>query len=156
MTVIDPAGRPTFEVPREGYELPVLETLSEVIEASGGREDVYLRFSYSPDDGDAAARRERESGYLLPGVPAWPMNPEPWWGAGSRVWVARQLARRAHLSHAGAEPWLVSGEIRGRGPDCEPLIAHVSPIALVHRRVLAEAEESHAAWQTRAFRSLVG
>lgn len=156
MTLIDPIGRPSFEVPRDGHEYPVLETLSQVVEQCGDRQDVYLRFGYGPDDGDASARRERVSGYLLPGVPAWPLCPEPWWGAGARVWVARQLARRAYLGHAGAEPWLVTGEVRGRGPDCEPLIGHVTPVALIHRRVLAEAEESHAAWQTRAFRSLVG
>lgn len=70
------------------------------------------------------------------------------------MWIARQLARRSHLVHGGAEPWLVTGEVRGRGPDCEPLVARSNPLARVSRRVLAEAEESYAKWQTRAFRSL--
>src|SRR5690606_39126698 len=112
MTLIDPFDRPTFEVPRDGHEYPVLDTLGQVVEQCGARQDVYLRFGDGPDDGDASARRERASGYLLPGVPAWPLCPEPWWGAGARVWVARQLARRAYLGHAGAEPWLVTGEVR--------------------------------------------
>ena len=157
MTLIDPTGdRQVYGVLRGGYDLPVLDTLSQVVELCANQPNVYLRFSYTPDDRDAAARRERESGYLLPGVPAWPLCPESWWGAGSRVWVARQLARRGYLARAGAEPWLVTGEVRGRGPDCEPLIANLTPVAHIHTRVLAEADETYGAWQTRAFRSLTG
>lgn len=154
MTLIDPT-RGMYDAPRGGDELPVLHSLSSVVERCADREDVYLRFGHDPEDLDAAARRERESGNLLPGVPAWPLCPEPWWGAGARTWVARQLARRSHLAHAGAEPWLVAGEVRGRGPDCEPLIGSLAPVALINRAVLAEAEEAYATWQTRAFRSLL-
>lgn len=157
MTLIDPHGSTgTYHPKRGGHELPVLETLSAVVEACSSHDDIYLRFSYAPDDRDATGRRERESGYLLPGVPAWPLCPEAWWGAGSRTWIARQLTRRAHLVSGGVEPWLVSGEVRGRGPDCEPLIAGLTPLALVSHKVLVEADESYAAWQTRAFRSLTG
>ncbi|WP_324649998.1 DUF6098 family protein [Georgenia sp. H159] len=157
MTLIDPTGtRQVYDVLRGGYELPVLHTIGQVVELCGTRTDLYVRFSYTPDDRDVAARRERESGNLLPGVPAWPLCPESWWGAGARVWIARQLARRAHLAHAGAEPWLVAGEVRGRGPDCEPLIAQINPLARINQRVLAEAEEDYAAWQTRGFRALAG
>lgn len=95
-----------------------------------------------------------KSGNLLPGVPAWPMSPEPWWAAGARVWIARQLARHAHRAHAGAEPWLVAGEVRGRGPDCEPLIAQLTPLARIDQAVLTEADEAYAAWQTRSFRTV--
>jgi len=154
MTLIDPTGsRHVYEVLRGGHDLPVLETLGEVVSLCGTRANVYVRFSYTPDDRDAEARRERESGNLLPGVPAWPMRPEPWWAAGARVWIARQLSRHAHRAHAGAEPWLVAGEERGRGPDCEPLVARLTPLARIDQSVLTEAEEAYAAWQTRAFRT---
>ncbi|WP_152190664.1 DUF6098 family protein [Georgenia satyanarayanai] len=158
MALINPSGANTgmYQPQRGGHELPVLVTLSDVVRACSAHDDVYLRFSYSPDDSDTSNRRERESGNLLPGVPAWPMCPEPWWGAGSRTWIARQLTRHSHLVHSGIEPWLIAGQVRGRGPDCEPLIAHLRPLALVSHKVLVEADESYAAWQTRAFRSLTG
>lgn len=158
MTVFNASGGDTdfAEVLPGGHELPVLDTLREVVGMCSTRDDVYLRFSYTPDDSDSSARRERESGYLLPGVPAWPLCPEPWWGAGSRTWIARQLTRHSHLAHSAIEPWLVTGQLRGRGPDCEPLIAHVTPLARVGHKALLEADESYAAWQTRAFRSLTG
>ncbi|MCM3661337.1 DUF6098 family protein [Georgenia satyanarayanai] len=91
-----------------------------------------------------------------PGCPRGRCAPSSGGGAGSRTWIARQLTRHSHLAHSSIEPWLVRGQVRGRGADCEPLIAHVRPLARVGHRALLEADESYAAWQTRAFRSLTG
>ena len=100
---------------------------------------LYVRFSAGPE-ADAAERSvDHESGCELPGLSVIPLNPEPWFDRPSVHWVARQLVQYAHLNEPGRFAWLLTGREAGRGPDCEPLVADVEPVARVPESVVQEA-----------------
>lgn len=93
-----------------------------------------------------------ESGYPLPGLPAWPLRAEPWWQGGQRVWIALQLVRRAGNLDPPHSVWVVVGSAAGRGADGEPLLGDPHTLAEVGARVCGEAEETYAGWRGREFR----
>ena len=114
-----------------------LDELTELVEATG---PLYVRFSAGPDADSHGTSRDGESGALLPGLSVNRLEPEPWWHLPVRVWVARQLAQYAHL---GADEhrvaWVLTGREVGRGPDSEPLVSDVVPVAILADPVLDEA-----------------
>jgi hypothetical protein len=119
--------------------LPRLRTLAEVAELVGVVDPLYVRFSGGPEDDRRSVSRDHESGCLLPGLSVNPMNPEPWWDRPVEHWVARQLCQYAHLMTSERFPWFLTGEISGRGPDCEPLLVRVLPVASLDPGVVDEA-----------------
>jgi hypothetical protein len=123
--------------PLEG--LPRLRSVAEVAELVGVVAPVYVRFSGGPEADAATQSRDHESGCLLPGLSVNPLTPEPWWDRPVEHWVARQLCQYAHLMTPERFPWLLTGEVSGRGPDCEPLLVDVRPAASVHPAVVEEA-----------------
>ena len=135
-------------------DLPVLTSLAEVAALQEGTDGLYLRISAGPEEDRRSGGWDDESGYLLPGLPAWLLRPEKWWAGGARLWLARQLVR--HGSHlAGGrtnKSWLLTGDVVGHGADGEPLIARWKPVALLARGVMPEAESAYAAWRYRSLR----
>jgi hypothetical protein len=119
--------------------LPRLRSLAEVAELVAVVRPLYVRFSGGPDQDRSTVSRDHESGCLLPGLSVNPMNPEPWWDRPIEHWVARQLCQYAHLLTPERYPWLLTGEIAGRGPDCEPLLVDVVPAASIEPQVVEEA-----------------
>lgn len=119
--------------------LPRLRSLAEVAELVAVVRPLYVRFSGGPDQDRSTVSRDHESGCLLPGLSVNPMNPEPWWDRPVEHWVARQLCQYAHLLTPERYPWLLTGEIAGRGPDCEPLLVDVVPAASIEPQVVEEA-----------------
>lgn len=119
--------------------LPRLRSLAEVAELVAVVHPLYVRFSGGPDQDLSTVSRDHESGCLLPGLSVNPMNPEPWWDRPVEHWVARQLCQYAHLLAPERLPWLLTGHVAGRGPDCEPLLVDVVPAASVDPRVVDEA-----------------
>ncbi|MFF2267114.1 DUF6098 family protein [Cellulosimicrobium cellulans] len=119
--------------------LPRLRSLADVAELVAVVDPLYVRFSGGPDEDRSTVSRDHESGCLLPGLSVNPMNPEPWWDRPAEHWVARQLCQYAHLMTPERFPWLLTGEVAGRGPDCEPLLVGVVPAASVDPRVVEEA-----------------
>lgn len=109
--------------------LPRLRSLAEVAELVRVVDPLYVRFSAGPEEDRQSVSRDHESGCLLPGLSVNPMNPEPWWDRPVEHWVARQLCQYAHLMTSDRFPWLLTGEVSGRGPDCEPLLVRVVPAA---------------------------
>ncbi|WP_447925254.1 DUF6098 family protein [Georgenia muralis] len=93
-----------------------------------------------------------ESGYPLPGLPAWPLRAEPWWQGGQRVWIARQLVHHATPAHPSQPAWVVVGSAAGRGADGEPLLADPRTLAELGPGVHREAAEAYTAWREREFR----
>ncbi|WP_069385420.1 DUF6098 family protein [Cellulosimicrobium cellulans] len=120
-----------------GY--PRLRSVAEVAELAGVVAPLYVRFSGGPEADAAATSRDHESGALLPGLSVNPMNPEPWWDRPVEHWVARQLCQYAHLMTPERFPWLLTGTVAGRGPDCEPLLVEPSPVASIDPSVVEEA-----------------
>ncbi|WP_127128608.1 DUF6098 family protein [Georgenia sp. SYP-B2076] len=131
--------------------LPVLTSLDQVADLMEHTDALFLRISAGPDEDRRSGGWDGESGYLLPGLPAWMLRPEAWWAGGLRLWLARQVVRHGFLLSGGKgnQPWLLTGEVVGRGPDGDPLVARWRPVALLARGVLPEAEAAYAAWRCR-------
>ncbi|BAD57181.1 hypothetical protein NFA_23340 [Nocardia farcinica IFM 10152] len=122
--------------------LPSVDTLDEVTEIARAHDSVFLRYSRGPAaDARSGPSRDFEAEVELPGWSVTTVTPEPWWPRPDRDWVARRLCKYAELGAAhGRFPWLLIGRVVGRGPDHEPLVADMTPIARVSEAALAEAE----------------
>jgi hypothetical protein len=104
---------------------------------------LFLRWSRGPevDLPDGGSSRDTLTGIPLPGLSANPLAVEAWWGdRPRRLWAARRLYDYRHLHATGVRPWVLAGEVRGRGPDNEPLVRCRRPVAWVSDATLAEAQ----------------
>ncbi|GEK23434.1 DUF6098 family protein [Cellulomonas xylanilytica] len=120
--------------------MALVEHLDELTELVGAAGPAYVRFSAGPEADAQGTSRDGESGATLPGLSVNRLQPEPWWDRPPRVWVARQLMQYAHLGAGdGRVAWVLTGREVGRGPDSEPLVADVVPMALLAPGVLDEA-----------------
>ncbi len=118
---------------------PRLETLAEVAEFVQILAPVYVRFSAGPEADRATVSRDHESGCLMPGLSVNPITPEAWWTRPVEHWVARQLNQYAHLMVRDRFPWLLTGEVSAHGPDCEPLLVSITPVASIAPHVIDDA-----------------
>lgn len=106
---------------------------------------LHLRYSEGPVADSRARRIDAESGLELPGLPAHPLQPEDWWHRPVADWIARQLRRYRHLRQREPDrfAWVLTGWVTGRGPDCEPLLGDVVPVARISDSLLDEAEQRY-------------
>jgi hypothetical protein len=119
-----------------------IDQLQDLVDLVRSRPDLYVRFSDGPDADAHEASVDYETGLHLPGLSANRLNPPDWWTRPLVDWLARQVCQYAHLaerseSHRG---WVLTGRQTGRGPDDEPLLADVEPLAWLTDRLLSEAE----------------
>ena len=121
-----------------------LRALDEVVELVGLVSPVFVRFSAGPEVDAATVSRDHESGSVLPGLSVNPLDPEPWWDRPLTHWLARQLCQYAHLMRGDRFPWMLTGTVVGRGPDCEPLLVETTPVAYLEPSVVREAAETYA------------
>ncbi|MFC7405573.1 DUF6098 family protein [Georgenia alba] len=134
-------GRAAREV-AAAHDLPILTSVGEVVELQRAVGGLYVRYSLGPQDDPAEGSVDKESGCRLPGVSTNPVTPEPWWDRPAEHWVARQLVQYDHLSERpGIVGWLLAGTEVGRGPDCEPLLADITPLAVISPELQHAAEE---------------
>jgi hypothetical protein len=119
--------------------MDTVTSLEEVAELAAARAPLYVRFSAGPRADADEVSLDHESGCELPGLSVNPLNPEPWFARPVKHWVARQLVQYAHLGDSERYAWVLAGREVGRGPDCEPLLADVEPIARVPDEVVREA-----------------
>ncbi|WP_245556849.1 DUF6098 family protein [Gryllotalpicola ginsengisoli] len=141
-------------LPGDGYSiampdsspLPVLTSLEEVRElVERSSEPTFLRYSKGPEQDAHEQSVDQESGLELPGLSTNPLDPEPWWSRPVLDWLARQICQYAHLRRDGDRyAWVLTGEVVGRGPDCEPLIARPRPLARLAEQVIDEADEVYS------------
>ena len=115
--------------------------MREVVDLVKAEPGLYVRFSAGPEADAGSPSRDGESGCLLPGLSVNRLAPEPWWTRPVTEWVARQLCQYDHLAADGRFPWVLIGAEVGRGPDSEPLVVRVRPIAVVAPAVLEEARD---------------
>jgi hypothetical protein len=122
-------------------ELPVVGSLAEVVEVVRRHGATYLRYSEGPEqDLGRRCSRDYEAGVDLPGLSVTVISPEPWWPRPVEDWVARRLCKYAELGTVPQRfPWLLTGRVVGNGPDHEPLIDQVRPIARVADDAVNEA-----------------
>lgn len=126
--------------------LPVLERLRDLVDLVERRPRLYIRFSAGPEADSAEQSIDYESGLALPGLSANRLHPAPWWTRPLVDWVARQVCQYSHLqersdSHRG---WVLAGDLVGRGPDDEPLLANARPVAWLSTELIAEADAWYA------------
>jgi hypothetical protein len=124
-------------------ELPTIGSLDELAEFVGAGENLYIRWSRGPHYDSTKTSQDELTGVHLPGLSANPLQLEPWWeGHSMRTWIARRIFDYRHLAGqrgAGVRAWLLEGREVGRGPDNEPLVECVKPIAWISDDVVKEA-----------------
>ncbi|MCG8925767.1 DUF6098 family protein [Lentzea sp. CC55] len=124
-------------------ELPTITSIAELVGYVG--DDVYVRWSKGPDADAASTSRDSLTGVELPGLSASPLRIEPWWADRSlELWVARRLFDYRHLRDLrgpDVRAWVLRGDEVGRGPDNEPLVRCLDPLAWVADEALLECEE---------------
>nr|WP_236571210.1 DUF6098 family protein [Microbacterium hydrocarbonoxydans] len=144
-TVFDAADAPlTLVRPLPNDQPPTLRRISHlaqlaaVVRACPG---LHVRYSAGPDDDARRHSVDAESGLELPGLSVNPLDAEPWWTRPLEDWLARQLSQYRHLAEKDPDrmAWILQGEVCGRGPDCEPLLRDVEPVAQLTEELLEEA-----------------
>ncbi len=138
------AHDPSSEGPPPLAELPTLDSVGKITRIAQTTGELYLRIGPRAED---PGPRDPESGYRLPGVPACSLLAEPWWLDSTATWMARQLARRAHLVSGDAVAQLITGSVAGRDADGRPLIAPAHPLAWISPSAFVEAEAMYRSWR---------
>jgi low affinity Fe/Cu permease len=123
-------------------DLPIVTSLQEIVDVLGGNETVYLRYSKGPDrDAESDGSRDYESHVEMPGFSVSAIAPETWWPRPPEEWIARRIRQYAELCDDERFPWLLTGRQVGSGPDHEPLLTDIRPLARLDRAVLQEAAD---------------
>jgi hypothetical protein len=134
-------------------DLPTYTSLQQLVVLIERGEPVFVRWSRGPqvDLKDNRASKDKLTGTELPGLSANPLRKEEWWqDRPTLLWVARRLYDYSHLREGVADevqPWVLTGEETSRGPDNEPLVRNVRPVAWIAESVIAEAEAEVARQQ---------
>jgi hypothetical protein len=124
--------------------LPVIESLDQLADLVDRNSDVYLRYSEGPEtDSAESASCDYESEVMMPGLSVSAIAPEPWWPRPPQDWIARRIRQYAQLHERGRYPWVLTGRVVGHGPDHEPLVTDIRPIARLGDRTLSEAAERY-------------
>jgi hypothetical protein len=139
--------------PSEPPELPTIDDLDALTDLVSRERSLFVRWSRGPAFDVESRSRDELTGVPLPGLCANPLSVEAWWGDRPvRTWVARRLYDYRHLQDQrgpDVRPWVLEGIECGRGPDNEPLVGDVRPIAWVADHVIADAiDEVHRASRT--------
>jgi hypothetical protein len=119
-----------------------LDSLEELVDLVRARPDLHVRYSEGYDADKSSASIDTESGLELPGLSVNPLGPEQWWTRPLDDWIARQLCQYRHLSEKNPDrfAWVLTGRVVARGPDNEPLLVDIEPIARLSAGLLTEAE----------------
>ncbi|GGH41853.1 hypothetical protein GCM10010921_14670 [Microbacterium album] len=115
--------------------------MAELVDLVRSRPESYVRYSAGPEHDASEQSRDTESGLDLPGLSVNPLHPEAWWTRPLEDWLARQVCQYAELAEKNRDrfAWVLDGRMVGRGPDCEPLLADIQPLAILTPRLLDEA-----------------
>ncbi|GGS47099.1 DUF6098 family protein [Actinokineospora fastidiosa] len=123
-----------------------LLSLGELAEVCHMGPELYLRYSHGPEADAGHASTDHESGLLMPGLSANPLAAPKWWTLPVEDWLARRVCQYLRETHEGARPWVLHGRVVDFGPDNEPLLVEVNPVAWLDGRLVAEA---HARYTER-------
>lgn len=106
---------------------------------------LHIRHSGGPSNDAQRSTVDFESGLHLPGLTVYPLQPEEWWHRPISDWLVRQLCQlgRRQNGDSSGYAWALTGRMVGRGPDCEPLLANVLPVARLSGHLFEEAQERY-------------
>jgi hypothetical protein len=126
-------------------DLPVLRELAELAALLDRHPELFVRWSKGPEHDAGERSRDHASGLDLPGLAVNPLRPPGWWTLPVEDWLARQVRAYAHLGEDDSWPheraWVLTGRIVDRGPDNEPVVTDVTPLAVLDGALLHEAAE---------------
>lgn len=137
----------TSDTNGDNFELQPLTTIYHLEGVLRRYPELHLRHSEGPVADSRSGSIDAESGLELPGLSVNPLQPEDWWHRPTADWLARQLCQYRHLQQRNPDrfAWVLTGRVVGRGPDCEPLLHDVVPVARLTEPLLEEAEERYRA-----------
>nr|WP_276206361.1 DUF6098 family protein [Thermoactinospora rubra] len=124
-----------------------MDSLEELEALVARRPGLYLRYSHGPDRDGEGPSKDYESGLELPGLSVTVLDAERWWTRPLRDWLARQVCKYAGLAEADEErrPWVLAGRVVARGPDHEPLLVDVEPVAWLSDALVEQARAHYHA-----------
>lgn len=114
---------------------------------------LYLRHSPGPEADAMHPSVDHESGLPMPGHSANPLRPPRWWTRPVEDWLASAVCQYLRELDEGARPWVLTGDVIDVGPDNEPLLVEVRPIAWLSAELVTEAQH-HYRHRMRAGRSV--
>lgn len=123
-----------------------VDGLTQLAEITRLGRRVYLRYSHGPEADALHPSTDHESGLRMPGLSANPLAVPRWWSLDTRDWLARRVCQYLREVEEGARPWILYGEPVDFGPDNEPLLVDITPIAWLSADLVAEA---HARYHSR-------
>lgn len=129
--------------PDDPFELPSLERLEELTDLIDSGLTTYLRYSPGPVADASHPSTDHESGLVMPGLSANPLAPPGWWSRPVVDWVARRVCQYLRELREGARPWVLTGRVTDFGPDNEPLLDDVRPIAWLSGSLVSEAHRHY-------------
>ncbi|QBE48224.1 DUF6098 family protein [Leucobacter triazinivorans] len=133
-----------FDTASSDFELQPLATLDQLEGTLRRYPALHLRTSDGPVADALHPPVDPETGLGLPGLPGRPLAPEDWWYRPVADWIARQLRRARPTPRDPVRfAWVLTGSVTARGPEGEPLLADVVPVARLSEAVLDEAEERY-------------
>lgn len=120
-----------------------LAHLDELTELVGLGVPVYLRYSPGPEADAAHPSVDHESGLPMPGHSANPLRPPEWWTRPAADWLARRVCQYLRGHREDIRPWVLTGDVIDFGPDNEPLLVNVRPIAWLSAELVDEARHRY-------------
>jgi hypothetical protein len=135
------------DISGDGFELQPLTSIYELEGVLRRFPELHVRYSEGPVADSRRRSVDAESGLDLPGLSVDPLQPEDWWHRPVADWIARQLRRYRQSQQQNPDriAWVLTGGVIARGPDCEPLLRNVVPVARLSESLLVEAEERYRA-----------
>ena len=137
-----------------------LDELVELLEQHlDAQRDLFVRWSPGPESDRYERSVDHASGIEMPGLSVTMLTPPRWWTLPTTDWVARQIRAYDHLGEEQPDSyaWVLEGRMVDRGPDNEPLVVAVEPVARLAPAVLRTAaqreprsprpEDADASWQ---------
>jgi len=134
-----------FAVDASRGALPIIDDFDELVELVLSRRGVMVRYSKGPEhDRQSGPSRDYEANVDLPGLSVTTIEPEPWWPRPAADWIARRVCKYAELGEDGERyPWLLTARVVGQGPDHEPLVVEVVPLARISPAALGQARQRY-------------
>jgi hypothetical protein len=117
----------------------VINDLGQVVELVGMVPTLYVRYSPGPEADAQHPSVDHESGLVMPGYSVNPLTPPKWWIRPVEDWAARRICQYQRELEEGSRPWVLTGEVIDHGPDNEPLLGNVSPIAWLSEELVDQA-----------------
>lgn len=124
-------------------DMPTLTRLDDLTALVDRTSVLYLRYSPGPVADAEHPSRDHESGLMMPGLSVNPLTAPKWWTLPPADWVARSVCQYLRELEEGARPWVLTGRQVDVGPDNEPLLVDVEPVAWLSDDLLAEAREHY-------------